>query len=313
MQAIESGCHLQEASFLLRYPEVTLSDLSNPPPPLNQTDAETILQFHQAVANADLGASGRRGISRIAGDGLDTEVCFCGPDRQDLESFKKDVMSISLDSVDFRPRVRLPPYRALGLVESRRLSKISSESLAMRNAVLARYRESIHGQYLDKIRMNSTNTVFQDHVVWNEIEQLADNFLLVLCAGLSMATAFCHSTGVDRVGFTEIHRQNDPYMLYRKTCVGDIFPTTTSKSGSWAVVDKAYTGGTICKAALHLRENMGVTGEILTVGMFPKSFEAFARLDYVVYAGRLHDCRELRGSICREHWHEELLQLSSTS
>ncbi|WP_197255767.1 hypothetical protein [Paenibacillus dendritiformis] len=169
-----------------------------------------------------------------------------------------------------------------------------------------KYKEKISAEYWSKIDMFNLSTVYQDHEVWPMLKELGANKMFIITAGLAIGLGYADATRDYFISFTEIHRQNDPYQLYRKSSpIG--FTPVNETPGNWVVIDKVYTAGTINLAADVIREKVGSTVTITRVGLFPKSYDSLKSLDWFVYGGRIYRCAEILPRITKSDWHKSIL------
>src|SRR5699024_12763039 len=75
-----------------------------------------------------------------------------------------------------------------------------------------------------RIEILNQDLIYQNHMVWVEIQKLAENKLFILTAGLPIALGYMNSTMDNNIHFTEVHRQNDPYQMYRRKTFNSIYP-----------------------------------------------------------------------------------------
>ncbi|MBG9792697.1 hypothetical protein ABD76_09410 [Paenibacillus dendritiformis] len=90
--AIENGCRIQEITYVSRYPEVMLCDLSNPEFPLNLCDANTILDCFELIDKKLDSYLKNTQFKRIYGKELNNEIAICGPIKSELENMKKFIL-----------------------------------------------------------------------------------------------------------------------------------------------------------------------------------------------------------------------------
>lgn len=142
-------------------------------------------------------------------------------------------------------------------------------------------------------------------MIWPLLRGLGHNFVFILNSGLRFYLSLLNHTGPVPAIFLEIHRQNDAYELFRRKPIDLIEGHGLDLSKPTVILDIAYTGGSIISAKESLLRRYGCGTNVITVGVFPKSYEAINRLDYCIYAGRL--IRLTGRCFSATNWHNELL------
>ncbi len=310
-EAIADGCHLQEITFLLRHPEVMLCDLSNLEEPLSRCTTEAIEMAYEDLQMSVREALDQRDQRVITGDGLQPELAISGRSKSELLERKTQILSALRARIGPTLPVVHDPRRARGIARTQALSQASERVQEIYNDFCSFYGQFITPAHWVNASALTQRLLYDDHLVWSQIAALAENKLFIVSAGLSLGLAFTEWTGDERIHFTEVHRQNDPTMLERVRAFDSIYPALPAQAGSWVVIDKAYTGGSIRLAAQRLRQHVGYHAPIFSVALFPKSLEAVASADYVVYAGRLIRVRDVIGRLTPTWWHIELLRMGS--
>ncbi len=310
-EAMRSGCHLQEITFVLRHPEVMLCDLSNLEPPLSLCSAATIERAYRAVIEVAPRLLHRPDQRVITGEGLQPELAISGASDVELRECKARILAAVFEGNSVRADGQHEPTNTRGLTRTRRMVDAPERVAAIYNEFCAFYGQFIAPEHWSKTAALHQHRIYDDHIIWKQIEALGDYKLFIVSAGLPIGFAYVQSTGDDRVYFTEVHRQNDPTMLHRTKPFDTIYPTPRRSKNTWVVIDKAYTGGSIRLAAQRIRQLVGYDAEVLSVALFPKSLDAVASADYVVYAGRLIKVRDELPHLTAHNWHIELLRVGS--
>jgi hypothetical protein len=304
------GCDLQSVSFVLRHPEVMLCDLSNVASPLSYCSSELINDvFDQLLLVADQGFE-QDGVRRILGDGLHPEIALSGPTKPGLSALRHSILDPIFSRLNAKDFLANSKRNSRGIDKNVPLIAASSAVQRLYRDFCAFYGQFISPAYWRKNTALNLRTIYEPHDVWSQIAELGDNKLFVVSAGLSLGFGYSNSTGDNRLFFTEVHRQNDPCLLHKTANFSQIYPEP--KQGSWVLLDKAYTGGSIQLAAARLREQVGENAKITTVALFPKSLEAVKQSDYIVYAGRLFEVRPILHLLTQEAWHKQLLFMQAS-
>ena len=305
-RAIQNGCGLQEVNYILRYPEVMLCDLSNPEFPLNLCDNDTIVDCYNLI-NLKLDKSlENTNFTRIFGDNLKAEIAINGPSKEELIDFKEKFLSEIYRKLGIYSKVYLDLFNSKGLHPIRNIDSISLEAQREYTNLIDKYKEYIKPEAYSNIKLFNINNVYQNHMVWADIQKMSDFKLFILTAGLPLALGYVNSTQDCNIFFTEVHRQNDPYQLYRKELFDFIHPSL-NQTGKVAIIDKMYTGGSINQVADSLNVLDGIS--VVKVGLFPKAYDSLKTVDYVVYGGRLIDSQHLITNCTEEDWHIKALYI----
>lgn len=306
-EAVRNGCHLQSASFVLRHPEVMLCDLSNLERPLSLCATQMIEIVHAQLDAATRAQRQLGEFRRIHGNGLNPEIAISGSSKSELERFKSALLAEVFGATNISAAFANTPHSARGLERASLLVESSLQTQDLYNdfcAYYGRYITPAHWRHCSALNLK---LIYSPHEIWSKLTALADHKLFILSAGLALGAAYVEATRDRPIYFTEVHRQNDPSALHRVEDFDEIYPDPRVAHGSWLVVDKAYTGGSLRLAAKRLRKCLGYDVPIRTVALFPKSLEAVAAADYVVYAGRLIDVRSVIGGLKPSNWHLQLL------
>lgn len=306
--AVEMGGMLQSLVYRVRYPEVMLSDLSNPPHAIALCGTETILEFHERVRAAAERLPKELGVTPITGEGLYTEYAICGPSKPMLQQIRMRLFAQVFQEMRLWSDTTWRPFEARALHETRRIDQLTQSQLAFYRGVAERYADTIASGFRQQVEILQLGTFYQSHFVWQQIQKLGTHKLFVLCAGLKLALGYLNCTGDSRVHFLEFHRQNDPFQLYRLTPPPELLPEQPDDD-TWVVIDKAYTSGTINLAADRLRQKYGNRIRVVRVALFPKSYTAIQQSDYIVYAGRLYNSGRVLKAVNPHRWHLDLFDL----
>lgn len=250
---------------------------------------------------------------RVCGDELKTEIAITGSNKQELQYIKDAVLGEVYEKIDIKNKMYLNLYEARGIHQIRNLNDSSDDVKAFYNSFAAKYKEYIKPEAYEQIKIFNQNLIYQNHMVWSEIQKLAENKLFILTAGLPIALGYMNATMDKNIFFTEVHRQNDPYQMYRKKTFNSVYPEINkeNRNHSTVIIDKIYTGG-----SLHVAENILNNNEsdskTLKVGLFPKSYHSLQNIDYVIYAGRLIKSEYILRNFSPENWHFDLLLETSS-
>ncbi|KGX85215.1 hypothetical protein [Pontibacillus litoralis] len=314
--AVQNGCAIQDVRYTLRYPEIMICDLSNPEYPLNLCDGETIYNCFIMIEKTLSDYIKNTNIKRITGDSLKTEIAITGPIKQELWQVKNAILQRVYECLDIKSKMYLSLYEARGIHQIRNINNSNDIVKEFYQQFIAKYSEYIKQEAKPQIKLFNQSTIYQNHLLWNKIKGLAKNKLFILTAGLSIALGYMNSTMDKRIFFTEVHRENDPYQLYRKKNFHTIFPENICEEAqhdSIVIIDKIYTGGSLLIAEdLVVGKRSNTSPKILKVGLFPKSYHSLHNVDYVVYAGRLIKSTYILENYTSEDWHFGLLLEPST-
>jgi hypothetical protein len=306
-QALDLGYQLQSVDLLLRYPEEVVLEIGNPELPLCLGPAALVREvFFYLQKEVPLRCNGSA-EKLIVGDGLYSELCICGPWRDELAALKSQLLEDSLRRFKIQHQASLTPYYGKGIHRTRPSSTLPPDLQQFKEQIVAWYAQQVRPEYRHLLKLNRLNRVYQRHDAWSRIAKLGDHKVFILTAGLELALGYMNSTGDRAVSFSEVHRENDAFQLFRNKQRDEIFPAV-SDSSTYVIIDKAYTG----KSILAVREQLVKTagwGKITTVGLFPKSYKALESLDYVVFAGQLLATSEILPRCSRETWHLDLLDV----
>ncbi|WP_434695637.1 hypothetical protein [Pseudomonas sp. Z1-14] len=288
--AIQNGCHLQRASFDLRHPEEMVCDLSNLERIYDGMTEQAVVRIWDYLDVWTRNwAHGE--ICRVRGDGLSPEIAIAGPSKSRLIEVKKSLIKQAFLHLRKGIFPTNEPGAVRGINKDLPLINMSDATLNFHNKFCAFYSRYISHEHWNSSSSLNTRFIYEDHDIWHEIEQISNNKLFLLSAGLPLALGYMTATGDSNVFFSEIHRQNDAGMLSRNNAFRDIFPTPPLTDESWLIIDKSYTGGSLIQAANLIRSTLGYKVNIKTLALFPKSFGAFMSADYAVYAGRLYEVK----------------------
>lgn len=307
-QAIEKGASIQSISYVLRYPEVMLCDLSNPEYPLNLCETQTIQDCFTHIQELLPKYIKNSDIRKITGDGLDTEIAICGPDKKELLQLKECILNEVYTINKVNSKLSFTPFHSRGVHLIRDINTLSPSVMKRFTTFIEEYKKYISPSFHSKIKFFQQKYSYQNHHIWYQIKNIGASKLFILTAGLPMALGYMQSTQDENIHFCEIHRENDPYQLYRVKEFDSIFPQVRD-TNNWVIIDKVYTGGTIVSAAEKLQAHLGPNIAIRKVGLFPKTYDSIKNLDYVVYAGRLFSSDFILRNCSKEFWHIELLYL----
>nr|WP_307441430.1 hypothetical protein [Bacillus atrophaeus] len=306
-EAIFNGCGVQEITYVLRYPEVMLCDLSNPEFPLSLCDTGTIIECYsiiekklQQVLKENLR------VSKIVGDGLLAEIAICGPSKIELRAIKDAILKEVYEEININSKIVSSLYNARGIQPIRDFDTISENAREIYLDLAKEYKKHIYHDAIDKVKIFNLKNVYQNHLIWSLLHNLGGAKLFILTAGLSMALGYINSTDDTLINFIEVHRENDPYSLYRISPFEKIYPTEFD-SDTVVIIDKVYTGGSIKLAEEIVRKENPHIKNIIKVGLFPKAYQSIINMDYIVYAGRLIRSDEVITKINPESWHIDLL------
>lgn len=299
---------LQSLVYRMRYPEVMLSDLSNPPHAVALCRTKAILEFHQRVRDVAERTPKEDGILPITGEGLYTEYALCGPSKPALQQLRMRILAQVIDEMDLWSETTLLPFEARALHDTRQIDQLTLPQRTFYRDVADRYAQTIALGFRARLEILQLSTFYQSHFVWHQIQKLGTHKLFVLCAGLKLALGYLNSTGDPHVHFLEFHRENDPFQLYRVAPPPEILPERPVDD-TWVIIDKAYTSGTINLAAAALRKRYGPKIRIERVALFPKSYTAIQQSDYIVYAGRLYRSARVLATVHPERWHYEIFDM----
>lgn len=304
--AIRDGCHLQRASFDLRHPEEMVCDLSNLDPIYNGMCGDEIIKIWKYL-NLSIKKIETKGIRRIEGDGLSPEIAISGPSRSMLTGLKNALLNDAFTYYQRNIIISNTKKPSRGVAKNRLLINTTSSTVDFHNRFCAFYSKYVSHEHWDSSAVLNTRYIYEDHEVWHQIEKIAKNKLFILSAGLPLALGYLAATGDPNIFFSEVHRQNDSNLLNKSNAFQDIFPTPTSSSDTWLIIDKAYTGGSLRQAANKIRKKYGYGVDVKTLALFPKSFSAFIGSDYAVYAGKLFNVRAYAPQLDRDLWHIQLI------
>lgn len=307
-QAMNDGCHIQDLTIVLRHPEAMLCDLSNLEPPLSSCSTADIEKLFAGISVLTDAAEKSEPVRRIYGEDLRPEIAVSAASKDLAKSFKARILKTALENNAIEPFDYGSRLRARGIGKSRHIISSSQNTQEIYNAFCAHYGRYVASTYWASSSALNQSLIYDDHIVWRQIESLGDNKLFIISAGLAIGLGYAESTDDDRLFFTEVHRQNDPSVLQRRAPFDKIYPDPHDLPGSWVVIDKAYTAGSIRHAKHRLRKQLGYDTEIITVALFPKSLEAVTAADYVVYAGRLIAVKDIVCDLLFEDWHVRLLR-----
>ncbi|GEM_PF-3427697 len=239
---LDDGCSIQEITYVLRYPEVMLCDIGNPEYPLNLCDSQTIIDCYDLIQLELDRYLSNTALKRIYGDGLDTEIAICGPSNSELHKFKQWVLTEIYERLSLHQKISYIPYDGRGLHAIKNFTSLSPFAQRLNEHIVHKYKEGIIPEYWPQIKMFHLDKVYQNHRVWSQIAELGKNKLFVLTAGLSLALGYGNGTHDPHIYFTEVHRQNDPYQLYRRDREEEFnYSLLLPEEGDWIVIDKVYT------------------------------------------------------------------------
>jgi hypothetical protein len=305
--AIKDGCHLQAAQFTLRHPEVMLCDLSNVSFPLNTYPHDIIEASFDAIrAEVYLHAKNPE-YNLIHGDDLAPEIAVSGSSSATLQRQKELLIEKIYTEIGITSNFRCSNANRRGIEKKTPIISAKSKVLEMYSGFCSYYSQFVQFGQWDASPVFNLQYIYDDHEVWRQIANLGDNKAFVLTAGLPLALGYVNATNDDNIFFTEVHRQNDASMMQKKIAFSGLIPEPP-KQGTWVVIDKAYSGGSIVYAKRLLRTILGNDAKIVTVALFPKSLEAFASADYAVYAGRLIRVLDVIHELTGNFWHKQLLR-----
>lgn len=306
-KALLNGCHLQKASFDLRHPEEMVCDLSNLEPIYNGMSDEEIVRIWDYL-NLSTSTVSATEVRRINGDGLSPEIAISGPSKMKLRKLKNTFIREAFTHLRRDAPSAQTKENIRGISKNRLLINTNNETLEFHNKFCAFYSKYISHEHWDSCSALNTRYIYEDHVIWSQIEKISKNKLFLLSAGLPIALGYLATTGDPNIFFSEIHRQNDSSLLSRDNAFQDIFPTPNSSDDPWLIIDKSYTGGSLRQAENMIRKKFGYDTEIKTVALFPKSFSAFMSADYAVYAGKLFEVKSCAPRLDRSLWHIQLIK-----
>src|SRR5699024_660316 len=307
-QAIDNGCSVQKVKYTLRYPEVMICDLSNPEFPLNLCDSQTIYDCFILIENLLDGYLKNTNVFRVYGDELKTEIAITGPKKQEIQYIKEAVLWEVYEKVNIKNKMYLNLYEARGIHQIRNFNDSSEDVKSFYNSFTEKYKEYIKPEAYGRIEILNQDLIYQNNMVWVEIQKLAENKLFILTAGIPIALGYMNYTMDNNIHFTEVHRQNDPYQMYRRKTFNSIYPELNKedKNKSTVIIDKIYTGGTL-QVAESILNNHESAKKTLKVGLFPKSYHSLENVDYVIYAGKLIKSEYILRNFSPEDWHFDLL------
>lgn len=303
------GCDLQKVVYQLRHGEEMLVDLSNLGPRLAQCSVPAILKIWEMVPDIVERAGLSGSIRRIVGEDLGAELAYSARYDRELAEMRRVVFSY----IDENFAELLMPVEAemgaRGLQKRRDLYSAPPSVLKHYNCFRAFYSEFVRPGFWSTHKALNQTLIYDDHDVWKRLETLGKNKMFILSAGLALAYGYQAATSDDQMFFCEFHRQNDSAVMARSRDFTGIFGPNDPKAGSWLVIDKAYTGGSIRAAAKLIREKYGYDADVKSVALFPKSLSALASADYAVFAGRLFHVPSIIGRLTIENWPFELLRI----
>ncbi|WP_367714301.1 hypothetical protein AB2N04_01040 (plasmid) [Nitratireductor sp. GISD-1A_MAKvit] len=306
LEAVQSGYSIQAVKFTLRKPEFMLSDLSNPSQLISLLSSEDIRLYHDLIREALEAESAELRSRIITGSGLKTEIALYGQDQESLQKEGQRVQERALKLFGLEKRLQVHnPFCSRGIAKSRSMDSLYSQTLSEYHKICGELAPYYIEEFRKYVSVFNLKTVYANHAVWQKIRDLGHNFVFILNSGLRFYLSMINSTGLFPAAFFEVHRQNDAYELFRRRDVDMIQTGELDRAKPTVIIDIAYTGGSILRAREMIEERLGPGAQIVTVGLFPKSFEAVNRLDYCVYAGRLIRLSERRYSPL--DWHTELL------
>lgn len=307
--AMNDGCTLQSAEFVLRYPESMLCDLSNIDGPLRWLAPQVIDEAFRRIGETcenELRSRHWPGVFRIRGDDLRPEIAVSAPNKQCLSEFRTAVLARAFHGLDLEPVDH--PSDPRGLRRSMPLVRAADRTLVAHNEVIRFYSAFLNPDQFSSGGGFCPQHIYEPHRVWHEISRIAHNKLFVLAAGFALGLGYMDCVSDKAVYFTEVHRQNDSSALERRREFSDLFPSPgDGVQASWVVIDKAYSGGSLEYGRSLLRRKFGPSVDVKTVALFPKSLAAVAAADFIVYAGRLIRVRDVIGELDPVQWHRQLL------
>jgi hypothetical protein len=308
-QAMREGCDLQQVVYRLRHGEEMLVDLSNPGGRLARCSAQAIEEINTLVPGIVDRMHVSNSVRRIVGEDLGAELAYSARYDWELTALRQSVFSyLEENHAELLEPVQ-PPLFAKGIQKKRDLYAAPQNVMDDYNAFRAFYSEFVQPGFWPSHKALNQSLIYENHSVWKSLEKLGDNKMFILSAGLALAYGYQAATLDDQIFFCEFHRQNDSSAMTRTRDFKGIFGAHPPKSGSWLVVDKAYTGGSIRAAAKLIREEYGYDTVVKSVALFPKSLSALASSEYAVFAGRLFHVPSIIGRLRIEDWPLELLRL----
>ncbi|MEE9217128.1 MAG: hypothetical protein V3U32_06795 [Anaerolineales bacterium] len=306
-KALSLGYQLQSVDLMLRYPEEIVLEIGNPEPPLCLCPVtflrKAFLYLQEKVPTVCNGSS----VTTIVGAGLHSEICICGPNRDELAALKQGLLEDCYQHFKINHQASSTPYYGKGIHRTRPISTLPQDLRRFEDRVVDWYAHQFLTEYRHLLKLNRLSQVYQRHDTWSRIADLGEHKIFVLTAGLALALGYMNSTGDRAVSFFEVHRQNDAFHLFRKRLSNEIYPEVPD-SATYVIIDKAYTGKSILAAREQLIQSVG-KAKIATVGLFPKSYGALKNLDFIVFAGHLLTTADILPRCSAASWHMDLLEI----